>query len=257
MAKKKIKEYTFGSFLGDGLGFGLAGGFDEEKVEKMRLVLNEAESKIRTVYRNEIKRLEKFVAETFLVVPSEDDFISWFDRNRMYKNWEELPKITDKEIFEAANEYFEQCRNAAKKVKSSSKKKVTLTQPLIIVQELAKYDLKKLVFFFSDEIFSANTTEADIRGVFSYPLIQPTSCLKLKVNNKEFVLLLLEMQDKNILVPDNLFGIIGNLECFKSKSGTLLERNDLDQAKSKLKSKPLAPDNETSLKELVKKIKIQ
>ncbi len=253
MTKKKIIKYKFGSFSGDGLGFGLAGDFDEGKVEKMRIVLNEAESKLRTVYRSEIKRLEKFVSEKFQVVPSEDDFITWFDRNKMYKNWEGLPKISDKEIFLATQEYLEKCKKLVDEIKKPKKK----DDKVSIIQKNAKYDLKKLLFHFSDEVFVANTKKNDIEKVFSYPFNKPDSLLTLKINNKEFVLLLIEMQQQNLIIPKNLPSVLDSNSCFKSQQGKVLNRNDLYQAKRALKFTPLAPENENSIKELVKKIKMQ
>jgi len=161
-----------------------------------------------------------------------------------------------KSIVEGLEKYYKIFKNPSKKPFDRSKELEECKKSNSITQEGASYNLDKLTFHFKDEYFSANTLEKDIRKVFSFPLEQPHSPLKLKVNNKVFVFLLLEMQNANILETGNLFKIIEELACFRSERGTILKRSNLDGAKSQLKATPLAEQTEKSIRETVRKIKI-
>lgn len=225
---------------------------DENTTIEMREIFNEAVDKLRQAFRNEIHRLDIFIKKEYSVIPSEDNFIRWFEDKRMYNNWKELPKILDEDIFNSAQVYLEECKNKVKHLKPN-KSQIKFEN---IILENATYSLAKLVDYFSDEVFKPNTSKQDIENVFNYPIKIPEKTLNLKINNKEFVYLLEEMGNENIVNLRNLFNLIDEFEYFESKGGIILKRNNLDQAKSQLKKTPLGKETEDFLKNLVKNIKI-
>lgn len=234
------------------LSYGLP-KLDKDKILEMQKIFNEAKNKLKQVFRNEIVRLDVFIKQEYSVIPSEDDFIKWFEDNKLYKKWENLPKISDDEIFHLAQNYLEECKNKVKDLKSQKSKSKFQN----IILENATYSLENLVKDFAYEVFAPKTLKEDITNVFSFPLKQPKGALYLHINNKEFVYLLEKLKDENIVITTDLFEVMNNLECFISSRGTILKRNNLDQAKSQLKNKPLDPKKIEVIESIIKNIKIQ
>lgn len=256
--KNKVK---LGTFSNDGLGSNL-GQFDNETVKKMQEIVENDLSDIKKDFFNNLKRLEKLIIEKIGSYPDETEFAQWFfDKKRITEWGENLPQITDEEIFKKAIIYTKESESKIKSIslslnkKLKDKKRNNLSSSIVL--EKASYNLSNLVLLFSEDIFRPNTNDEDIRNVFSYPLVKPKGNLSLKINNKKFVFLLQKMGEANIIESTSIFDIINDLKCFKSERSTILKRPNLDGAKSQLKSTPLSSQTEDEIEQIVKKIKKQ
>ena len=252
---KMKKKKGLGSYPKYGLNMGLSD--IEIDLNEMSKVFRQAKEKLKESYKHSINRLEGLIKKEFLVIPTGEDFINWYEENKLYKNWKGngFVKINDEDIFKATKEYLNECKKKISLIKQSEIKPSEKNQSIIL--EVAEYNINDLVNYFSEEVFQPKTQKKDIKKVFSFPLQKPKSSLHVKINNKQFVYVLIKMVEENILVSSNLFGIMGELNCFKSKRGTILKRENLDQAKKQLNDTPLASETEDELNILIKNIKKQ